>query len=361
MPLECLILVSQREMATSPLGDDAASVLVETDLNDMVGLPHNVMKVALRPLHSRRRIYAIGAHLGGAYGGIDVGVVTCGRAVIEELARLSAAAAAGSAEVASLGAALNKFAGGGTLRMHTTDGRMWFSVETAAAVKETEESLETSGHPHKLADGTEARQLLIPRRGSVSAASSSATSRIHLGPIHISAQVRVFGTPKRVMASGGGDGSEWAEFSVAKWRSAMFTARSFFLQLFEDTTQFIGDICEQRGGASDVLLIEVGCGTGEALAPLTRHAKYCLGVDFNPKFIDFCNDNLPRHHRDHVKFIVGDAQRLEDILNDPEQALVRRFMPRRMVPRACARARRFIPAIDRGRWIPSGCATRRRS
>ena len=310
-------------MATSPLGDDNASVLVETDLNDMVGLPHNVMKVALRPLHSRRRIYAIGAHLGGAYGGIDVGVVTCGRAVIEELARLSAAAAAGSAEVASLGAALNKFAGGGTLRMHTTDGRMWFSVETAAAVKETEESLETSGHPHKLADGTEARHLFIHLSARLRLGRTSVTSRTHLGPT-IPGQVRVFGTPKRVMASGGGDGSEWAEFSVAKWRSAMFTARSFFLQLFEDTTQFIGDICEQRGGASDVLLIEVGCGTGEALAPLTRHAKYCLGVDFNPKFIDFCNDNLPRHHRDHVKFIVGDAQRLEDILSDPEQALVRR-------------------------------------
>ena len=67
----------------------------------------------------------------------------------------------------------------------------------------------------------------------------------------------MFGTPKRKLASGGGDGSEWAEFSVAKWRSAMFTARSFFLQLFEDTTQFIGDLCERRGGASDVLLIEV--------------------------------------------------------------------------------------------------------
>ena len=32
---------------------------------------------------------------------------------------------------------------------------MWFSVETAAAAKETEESLESRGHPHKLADGTE--------------------------------------------------------------------------------------------------------------------------------------------------------------------------------------------------------------
>eukprot|EP00665_Eupelagonemidae_sp_cell47_P006621 gene6620-1500_t len=38
----------------------------------------------------------------------------------------------------------------------------------------------------------------------------------------------------------------------------MFTTRSFFLQLFDDTTEFIAGLCERRGGQRKVLLIEIG-------------------------------------------------------------------------------------------------------
>ena len=111
-------------MARTPLGDSDACVLVENDLKGLTGLPRNIVHVALRPLHAEQRIYAIGQNLAGAYGGIDAGVVTCGKAVVDELARLSAAVAAGSTVPATLAAALNKFAQGGTLRMQPTGGKM---------------------------------------------------------------------------------------------------------------------------------------------------------------------------------------------------------------------------------------------
>ena len=94
--------------------------------------------------------------------------------------------------------------------------------------------------------------------------------------------------------------------------------QSFFNQLYEDTTEFLGKYIDQLGGEESVCLIEVrllclallclalkprlrrlrqqlmlgvvivfslscqvGCGTGEALVPLYDRAKYCIGVEIN--------------------------------------------------------------------------------
>ena len=73
----------------APLGEDVASVLVETDLGGMVGLPRNTVKVGLRPLDGDgNRINGIGANLGGAYGGIEAGAVCCSKAAFNELAMM---------------------------------------------------------------------------------------------------------------------------------------------------------------------------------------------------------------------------------------------------------------------------------
>ena len=105
-----------------------------------------------------------------------------------------------------------------------------FSVETEAEAMFTENSLSKVGHVHTLADGKVVRLVGLPQRTKTS-------------PV---------------------DGGEWAEFNVAKWRSAVFTTQSYFKQLYLDTTEFIASLCDNRGGADNVLLIELGCGTGEA-------------------------------------------------------------------------------------------------
>jgi len=115
-----------------------------------------------------------------------------------------------------------------------------------------------------------------------------------------------------------------------KWRSAVYTAKSFFLQLFDDTTDFIGALCDELGGGSKYgpLLVEVGCGTGEALVPLFSstqecgpRARYVSGMDFNPHFIQFCRQNVATEDQQHVRHLVGDAQVLNELLRNelPEE------------------------------------------
>merc|ERR1712216_162818 len=68
----------------------------------------------------------------------------------------------------------------------------------------------------------------------------------------------------------------------------------------------------QGHGQEQVTVVEVGCGTGEALVPLYNKAKYVVGVDINPKFIEFCEQNVPLSKRGKVKHIVGDVTELCD-------------------------------------------------
>ena len=112
----------------------------------------------------------------------------------------------------------------------------------------------------------------------------------------------------------------WNTFDVYQWRSAMFESSSYFSKLFIDTTNFVKKFIEYRGGRRDVLLIEVGCGTGEALYPLLPHVKYAVGVDYNPKFIEFCKSTIPKEYKSNVTFLEGDAQHLSELINTlPEE------------------------------------------
>eukprot|EP00516_Mucochytrium_quahogii_P000168 CAMPEP_0203758476 /NCGR_PEP_ID=MMETSP0098-20131031/11319_1 /ASSEMBLY_ACC=CAM_ASM_000208 /TAXON_ID=96639 /ORGANISM=" , Strain NY0313808BC1" /LENGTH=557 /DNA_ID=CAMNT_0050650941 /DNA_START=506 /DNA_END=2179 /DNA_ORIENTATION=- len=267
------ILREMVEVDLSREGDDAC-VLVENDLKGMVGLPQDIVCVQLRPLHGKDRVYAIGPNL-PTYGGIDAGVVTCSYAIFEELQKLQ------GGKSFELSTALEVFASRGSLKLQLTEGRMWFAVETEVEREYVEESLSKHGQTYVLKDGKE---------------------------------VRLVGLPKRIKTSPT-DGSEWAEFNVAKWRSAVFTTNTFFDELYKDTTHFIAKLCEERGGAKNVLLVEVGCGTGEALLPLSKFAKYSVGIDFNPNFVSFCNKHVVTpENKDRLTFIQGDAQELDKIL-----------------------------------------------
>ena len=132
----------------------------------------------------------------------------------------------------------------------------------------------------------------------------------------------------------------------------MFTAEAYFSQLFDDTSAFIRRFTKQYGGAARSAIVEVGCGTGEALIPHYDDAKpvktfdersrtlntrcmsqlrhgispslralqnvdrYLVGVDFNQAFVDFCNGNVPDSHKGKVRHLCGDAVQLDVVLRE---------------------------------------------
>eukprot|EP00992_Anisonema_acinus_P000938 TRINITY_DN10333_c0_g1_i1.p1 TRINITY_DN10333_c0_g1~~TRINITY_DN10333_c0_g1_i1.p1 ORF type:complete len:1063 (+),score=244.11 TRINITY_DN10333_c0_g1_i1:56-3244(+) len=250
---------------------DAARMLVENDLKGMVGLPSCTVYVASRPLHSADHVYQLGRHL-AAYSGIDAGLLLAR----PELCNRSSSQAP-YAIVADL---LQECALHGTLVQTTTAGRTWFSVETDDSAAYAQKQIARVGHPVRSDDGNVSYLVGLPKRSKVKAPT----------------------------------GNDWAAFSVAKWRSAVFTTKGYFEQLYKDVTSFIADFARQFGGPEKVLLVEVGSGTGEALLPLYDHCKYAIGVDINPIFTDFCKESLPKEFSHKVEFIVGNAAHLGDLL-----------------------------------------------
>eukprot|EP00928_Gymnodinium_smaydae_P022064 TRINITY_DN18654_c0_g1_i1.p1 TRINITY_DN18654_c0_g1~~TRINITY_DN18654_c0_g1_i1.p1 ORF type:complete len:636 (-),score=140.84 TRINITY_DN18654_c0_g1_i1:30-1682(-) len=259
---------------------DEACVLVENDLEGMRGLPASTVFCATRPLHGADRVYNIGNDL-ETYSGIEAGLIVLLPATFEKLAEQAEKKRGKDANVAGV---LADIARRGTLRMLKTSGRTWFSVETEESAEFTKDGLDSCGQEYTLADGRKVHLIGLPRK-------------VETSPV---------------------DGGEWAEFSVEKWRSAVYTAKSFFQELFVDTTDFIGKLCDELGGLSDSgpLVVEVGCGTGEALLPLADRARYVCGMDFNPHFIEFCRQNVPSVVQDRVRHLVGDAQELDTLLKN---------------------------------------------
>jgi SAM-dependent methyltransferase len=110
-------------------------------------------------------------------------------------------------------------------------------------------------------------------------------------------------------------GSKWAEFTVERWRSAVYINLSYFADLYEATIQFITQIAKNiklRG--QRVTLVEVGCGTGEFIRPIADNFRLSIGLDFNQAFIDFCDENIPKGKEDKMQFVTGDACELMDVM-----------------------------------------------
>eukprot|EP00045_Choanoeca_perplexa_P008111 m.74368 g.74368 ORF g.74368 m.74368 type:complete len:551 (+) comp14357_c0_seq1:166-1818(+) len=259
-------------MADSELVDVESAVLVETDLSGMVGLPRNTVHVAFRPLDTDYSIHDIGCDL-DAYNAIAAGLVAATPAIFDRLQRQE------HRPYYTIADALSGWAGKKLVYVETK-GATWFSVETDQSLGYSRDSLTKVGQQYKLDDG----------------------KNVHL-----------LGHPKRIKTSPS-TGGDWAEFSVKKWRSAVFTTKSFFNQLYEDTTEFLTKYIEQLGGSDSVCLIEVGCGTGEALIPLYDRAKYCIGVEINEDFVEFCEQQTSERYSDKVGFVCGDAEELSALL-----------------------------------------------
>merc|ERR1711870_219436 len=112
-------------------------------------------------------------------------------------------------------------------------------------------------------------------------------------------------------------GSKWSEFTVERWRSAVYINMSYFGDLCTDTINFIDEISKHMKLRGErVSLIEVGCGTGEFIRPTLDNYQVSIGLDFNANFIEFCNDHIPRGKESKAKFVHGDACELVKLMQD---------------------------------------------
>jgi ubiquinone/menaquinone biosynthesis C-methylase UbiE len=122
------------------------------------------------------------------------------------------------------------------------------------------------------------------------------------------------GKAKQVTAPSGGS---WAEFSVERWRNAVYVNAAYFGQLIEDSVDFVTQFAKhQRITGRRVSLVDVGCGTGEFVWPLIDQFRLCVGVDFNPHFLEFCRAHVPSGKENKCQFILGDASKLEQVLEE---------------------------------------------
>lgn len=105
--------------------------------------------------------------------------------------------------------------------------------------------------------------------------------------------------------------SKWEEFPVEQWRSAVYVNRAYFGRLCTDTTDFIINFAEQiKARGRRASLVEVGCGTGEFIRDSAETFRVAVGLDFNPHFIQYCEESIPKGMEARQRYIHGDACKL---------------------------------------------------
>jgi SAM-dependent methyltransferase len=174
-----------------------------------------------------------------------------------------------------------------------TEGKMWFAVETKEALA------------FAVADG-------LKQIGTISEDENWLGDGA-FDPDGNRIAISLSGKGKQIQAGG----SSWSEFTVERWRSAVYINLSYFGDLYTDTINFITDIAKHiklRGQRTT--LIEVGCGTGEFIRPIADHFRLSIGMDFNKNFIEFCNENIPKGKEEKMHYYEGDACELVQLMKD---------------------------------------------
>jgi SAM-dependent methyltransferase len=108
-------------------------------------------------------------------------------------------------------------------------------------------------------------------------------------------------------------GSKWEDFLVEKWRSAVYVNKAYFGDLLTDQVNFVANAAEQiKLSGRRVSLIEVGCGTGEFIRDSADTFRVAVGLDFNPHFIQYCEESIPKGMEARQRYIHGDACKLTE-------------------------------------------------
>jgi len=276
-------------VCSTPLKSDEACALVEKDFKGMVGMSSSAVKVLLSD--SRVASISRAIELDEAHG-VDAGLFVVGSEVFERVTALSAKQA-----YFALSDVLNTYTEDRKLRAVATDGDMWFAVETKEAIA------------FAVADGLKQMGTTEEDENWLSdGAFDQDGNRI---------AITISGKGKELQPGG----SKWEEFTVERWRSAVYINLSYFGDLYTDTINFITDIAKNmklRG--QRVTLVEVGCGTGEFIRPICDHFRLAIGLDFNKAFIDFCNDNTPANKAHKQQYVCGDACDLINVMKEQAPA-----------------------------------------
>lgn len=257
---------------------DVCRVVVETDTAGMVGVTSNFMFVGTRTMDSPDRIFQMNSSL-AFYNGIATSLYRCSPEILPVVDQVQKRMPFKDA----FEDVLSGYASTAKLVMMSTHGRTWFAVESQDAIDFTTQSMNSQ----------------LTKIGEAALSDSGIPFRLT-------------GLPRNQQRAK--DGGDWAEFDVGKWRNAVFKAKAFHAKLYDDTTDFIKKCGDMLGGANRCAVVEVGCGTGEALMPLRLSFKYCVGIDFNQRFIDFCNTQV-QEGMDNLHYIAGDACELGNLLD----------------------------------------------
>jgi len=264
---------------------EQAFCLLETDTEGMVGMSANSVKVKLIEGTLKVSTMSRNMEISDA-AGVDAGLFTTDFTLFAKLQTL-----ADQHAYFTLADAFCMYANNGDLSAVKTDGKMWFAVETKEALG------------FAVSDGLKQIGMIEEDENWLSdGAYDQDGNRI---PIALA------GHGKEIQAGG----SKWSEFTVERWRSAVYINLSYFGDLYTDTIDFItniGNHIKLRGNRAS--LIEVGCGTGEFIRPICDNFRLSIGMDFNKNFIDFCNENIPKGKESKQAYYEGDACELVELM-----------------------------------------------
>ncbi|KAL6077416.1 Protein kinase domain-containing protein [Balamuthia mandrillaris] len=280
-----------KNMAKGDFGGEEAWVLVEEDMEGMVGLPGDAFQLCYKK--EDNLVTGVKRHANEG----EVEALNAGLYAVKPSFWTYLEKAAEQRPFFTVSEALDLMKDQRLLKAVSTDGHTWFSIETP-------ESLQYALDKH-----TKFGQSSWFRRQSANnqAGRISITNTTHA--------VNITPAGKSSLKKSLNNGGDWDEFSVDKWRSAVFTQGSFFKQLYVDSDAFAKHaINDLLGGKDSVTLIEVGSGTGEFITPLANYVRYAIGLEINAKFVQWCNQRIPEEDRCSTMFIQGDAQELISIL-----------------------------------------------